>query len=70
MIFCTRKTKKEKIGIHKQISFRSFKKYSVEEHEKALGKVVFPNYEEYSNINKAYNDFFHKLTEVVKKLHP
>ena len=53
MIFCARKTKKEKVGIHKQISFRSFKKYSVEEYEKALGQVIFPNYEKYSNINKA-----------------
>ena len=53
MIFCTRKTKKEKVGIHKQISFRSFKKYSVEDYEKALGQVIFPNYEKYSNIHKA-----------------
>ena len=30
MIFCTRKTK-EKVGVHKQISFRSFKKYTVDE---------------------------------------
>ena len=64
MIFCTRKIKKEKVGGHKQISFRSFKDYvwfrsfySVDESEKALGKVTFPNYEKY-NINKAYNDFF------------
>ena len=70
MIFCGRKTNKEKLGIHKQISFRSFKKYSVEEYEKALGQVIFPNYEKYSNINKAYNDVFHKLIEVVNKIAP
>ena len=57
MIFCTRKIKREKVGDHKEISFRSFKNYSVDEYEKALGKVTFPNYEKY-NINKAYNDFF------------
>ena len=53
MTFCTRKTKKEKVGGHKQISFRSSKNYSVDEYEKALGKVTFPNYEKYHNINKA-----------------
>ena len=37
MIFCARKTKKEKVGIHKQISFRSFKQYSVDEYEKDSG---------------------------------
>ena len=44
-------SKKEKVGIHKQISFRSFKKYSVKEYEETLGQVIFPNYEKYSNIN-------------------
>ena len=70
MIFCTRKIKKEKVGGHKQISFRSFKTYSVDEYEKALGKVTFPNYEKYHNINKAYNDFFQKLIEVVNNIAP
>ena len=43
IIFCTRKTKKDKVGVHKQISFRLFKKYSVDEHGKTLGQVIFPN---------------------------
>ena len=30
IIFCTRKTKKDKVGGHKQISFRSFKNCSIE----------------------------------------
>ena len=60
MIFCSRKIKKEKVDGHKEIQFRSFKNYSVDEYEKALGKVTFPNYEKY-NINKAYNNFFQKL---------
>ena len=29
--------------------------------------MIFPNYEKYNNINKAYNNFFHKLIEVVNK---
>ena len=41
MIFCTRKIKKDKVGGHKQISFRSFKDYSTDEYDKALGKVTF-----------------------------
>ena len=61
MIFGTRKTKKEKVGVHSQIFFRSFKKYSVDEYEKGLGKVIFPNYEKYSNVNKAYRNLFRSL---------
>ena len=38
-----------------------FKNYSVDEYEKVLGKVIFPNYEKYHNINKAWNSFFQKL---------
>ena len=32
--------------------------------------MIFPNYEKDSNINKAYNNFFHKLIEVVNKIAP
>ena len=56
MISCSRKIKKLK--------------YSVDEHEKALDKVTFPNYERYHNINKAYNDFFQNLIEVVNNIAP
>ena len=58
MIFCTSKSKKEKVGGHKQIPSRSFKNSHVDEYEKALGKVTFKNNEKYHNINKAYNDVF------------
>ena len=37
---------------------------------KAQGQVIFPNYEKYSNVSKAYNDFFHKLIEVVNRIVP
>ena len=59
MNFYTRKRKKEKEGGQKQISFISFKNYSVDEYEKALGKVIFQNYES-RDINKARNNFFRK----------
>ena len=38
--------------------------------KKALGQVIFPNYERNSHINKAYNNFFHNLIEVVNKTAP
>ena len=53
-----RKIKKGKVGGQKQISFRSFKNYSVEKYEKAQGKATFPNYEKFHHINRAYKDFF------------
>ena len=70
MIFCMRKIKKEKVSGHKQISFRFFRYYSVDEYEKALGKVTFSNYDKFHNINKAYNDFFQKLIEVINNISP
>ena len=70
MNFCMTKIKKEEVGGHKQISFRSFKIYSVDRYEKTLGKVIFPNYEKYHNIYKAYNNFFQKLIEVVNIIVP
>ena len=69
MIFYARIIKKEKVGDQKQISFRSFKNYLVDEYEKALRKVTFPNYEKYHNINKAYSNFFQKLIGMVNILH-
>ena len=65
-----KKNKKKKVGVHEQISFRSFKKYSADWYGKALGRVIFPNYEKYSNVNKTYNDFFHKLIEEVNIIAP
>ena len=70
MIFCTRKIKKDKVGGHKQISFRSFKNYSVVKYEKALGNVTFPNYKKFHNINKPYNDCFQKMIVVVNIIAP
>ena len=39
----------------------SLKKYSADEYEKAVGRVMFPNYKRYHNLNKECNDFFQKL---------
>ena len=42
----------------------------LDEYKKALGKVTFPNYEKYHNINKVYNNFFQTLIEVVNTIAP
>ena len=49
--------------MHKEISFRSFKKYSINEYENILIEVIFLSYEKYSNnvVNKTGNDFFKNL---------
>ena len=70
MIFRTRRIKKEKVDGHKQILFRSFKDYLVDEYKKALEKVTFPNDEKYYNVNKAYNKFFEKLVEIDNNIAP
>ena len=45
LIYCTRKTARIKSYCHKQITFCSLKNYSPEIYEKALRKLIFPNYE-------------------------
>ena len=35
-----------------------------------MGKVYFPNYENFSDVNKAYENFFQKLMSVIDKLAP
>ena len=35
-----------------------------------MGKVTFPSYEKFHNINKAYNDFFQKIIELLNNIAP
>ena len=44
--FLYEKIKKEKVGGHNLVSFRSFKNHSVDEYEKAEGKVKLSNSED------------------------
>ena len=60
---------KDKVGGHKQISFRPFKSYSVNKYKKAQGKVTFPSYQNFHNINNEF-DFFQKMIEVVNNIAP
>ena len=43
----------EKPGGHKQIFLHHLKKYSIDECEKSPGKVTFPNFKGYNNVNDA-----------------
>ena len=70
LIYCTRKFSRTKLGTHKQITFRSLKNYTAEAYKEALGKVCFPDYENFSDVNKAYESFIQKLMSVIDKLVP
>ena len=68
LIFCTRKIRKQKYNSHKQISCWSFKNYTVELYKEAIGKINFPNYESYSDANKAYLIFLETLENVINEI--
>ena len=70
LIYCTRKFSSTKLGTHKQITFRSPKNYTAEVYKEALGKACFPDYENFSDVNKAYENFIQKLMSVIDKLAP
>ena len=61
---------KSKQGVHKHITFRSFKKYTVDAYKDALKKVNFLNYELFNGVNEAYSNFFQKVRIVVDKIAP
>ena len=68
LIYCTRKITRIKRGGHKQITFHSFKNYTINGYEKALVKIDFPEYKKYDNVNDAYPNFIQKLMEVIDKV--
>ena len=68
--YCTRKFSRTKVGTHKQITSRSLEKYTAEAYKEALGKLYFPNYEKFSDVNKAYENVIQKLMSVIDKLEP
>ena len=70
LIYCTKNFSRTKVGTHKQITFRSLKNYTAEAYKEALGKVCFPDYENFSDVNKAYENFIQKLMSVIDKLAP
>ena len=68
LIYCTRKFSRSKVRTHKQLISRSLKNYPPETYKKALGKVYFPDYEKFSDENKAYENVIQKLISVIDKL--
>ena len=70
LLYCTRKISMINRGSHKQIQFCSFKYYTVDLFEQELSKLNFPNYQNYNEINEAYNDFIQKIMSVTEKVTP
>ena len=70
LIYCPRKISRIKRGSHKQTKFRSFKHYTVDLFEQELSKLNFPNYQNFNDINEAYNDFIQKIMNVIDKVAP
>ena len=64
IIDCTRFSRIKR-GMHKQIRYRSLKNYSADIYEEALGRVDFPNYHNFENINDAYSNFIQKVMGVI-----
>ena len=47
------------------MTFRLLQYYTVETYNEALSKVYFPNYENFSDVNKAYEKLIQKLMSVI-----
>ena len=70
LIYCTRGISRIKRGSHKQIKFCWFKHYTVDLFEQEWSKLNFPNYQNFNDINEAYNDFIQKIMNVIDKVTP
>ena len=70
LIYCTRKFLHTKTRTHKQITFASLKIFTAEPYREDLSKVYFPNHENFSDVNKAHENFIQKLMSVNDKLAP
>ena len=68
LIYCAKKLSLTNVGTHKQITFCSLKNYTTEACKEALGKVHFPDYQDFSDVNEAYKNFIQKLMSVIDKL--
>ena len=42
----------------------------MENFERELKNIAFPNYEKFSDVNSAYNDIVNKITQVINNLAP
>ena len=70
IIYCTRKISRIKRCTQKQSRCCSLKNYSADIYEEALGRVDFPNYHNFENINDAYSNFIQKVMGVIDLVAP
>ena len=70
MIYLTRKINHEKFLTHKQVTFRCLKNYSANKFKDLLNSVVFPNYENFNNVDEAYTNFHSKLLKIIEQIAP
>ena len=61
---------KLKQEVFTNITFRLFKKYTVDAYKDALKKVNFPNYKLFNDMNEAYSNFSQKIKIVVDSTAP
>ena len=68
-IYYTSKISKIKTGVvHKNITFRLFKKYTFDVYKDALKKLNFTNYKLFNDVNEAYSNFFQKIKTVIDNI--
>ena len=65
LAYWTRKTPSFKPNKHNDISVSSMKNYTKEKFLELLRKTDFPDYTTFTCLNKAYQDFIFKLSEVI-----
>ena len=58
LIYYYRKLSHIKPETYKQITFLSLKNYTAEAYKEALSKVYFSKYENFGDMNKAYENLF------------
>ena len=68
-IYYISKINKIKTGVvHKNTTFRLFKKYTFDAYKDALKKLNFTNYKLFNDVNEAYSNFFQKIRTVIDNI--
>ena len=57
-------------GSNKQMNVPPFKDYTIDLFQQELSKLHFPNYQNYNDISKAYNDFIQKIIKIIDQIAP
>ena len=70
LILCTRKISRIKRGTHKDIKFRLFKYYSADLFKETLTSINFPNYQNFNDATKSYDDHIQKIMVAIDKVAP